>query len=118
MHGKTQNENESFSGTNWQRIPKNTFVTLLNLEFGVYDGVAQCNIRIKASVLIYEKLNFVPVIYMLKEFKKHNLKRVNVVNQRASRKNKLRRQILQGKKISKNYKLLKKKDHIYVPGKI
>ena len=55
---------------------------------------------------------------MLKEFKKHNLKRVNVVNQRASRRNKLRRQILRGKKISKNYKLLKKKDHIYVLGKM
>ena len=118
MLGKSQNANESFNGTIWECIPKNTFVTLPNLEFGVYDGVAHCNIRMKASVLIYEKLNFVPVIYMLKEFKKHNLKRVNVVNQRASRKNKLRRQILRGKKISKNYKLLKKKDHVYVPGKI
>ena len=49
---------------------KNTFVTLPNLEFGVYDGVAHCNIRMEASVLIYEKLDFVPVIYMLKEFKK------------------------------------------------
>ena len=56
MHGKTQNANESFNGTIWERIPKNTFVTLPNLEFGVYDGVAHCNIRMKASVLIYEKL--------------------------------------------------------------
>ena len=99
MLGKSQNANESFNGTIWECIPKNTFVTLPNLEFGVYDGVAHCIIRIKASALIYEKLNFVPVIYMLKEFKKHNLKRVNVVNQRASRKNKLRRQISQGKKM-------------------
>ena len=99
MHGKTQNANESFNGTIWERIPKNTFVTLPNLEFGVYDGVAHCNIRMKASVLIYEKLNFVPVVYMLKGFiQKIHLKRVNSVNQRASRKNKLRRQILQGKK--------------------
>ena len=56
MLGKTQNANESFNGTTWERIPKNTFVTLPNLEFGVYDGVAHCNIRMKASVLIYEKL--------------------------------------------------------------
>ena len=40
---------------------KNTFATLPNLEFGVYDGVAHCNIRLKASALIYEKLNFVSV---------------------------------------------------------
>ena len=81
MLGKTQNANESFNGTIWERIPKNTFVTLPNLEFGVYDGVAHCNIKMKASVLIYEKINFVPVVYMLKGFKNHNLKRVNLVNQ-------------------------------------
>ena len=81
MHGKTQNTHESFNGTIWERIPKNTFVTLPNLEFGVYDGVAHCNIKMKASVLIYEKINFVPVVYMLKGFKNHDLKRVNLVNQ-------------------------------------
>ena len=114
MLGKTQNANESFNGTIWERIPKNTFVTLPNLEFGVYDGVAHCNIRMKASVLIYEKLNFVSVVYMLKGYKKRNLKRVNLVNQRASRKNKLRQEILRGKKMSKTDKLLQKEDHIYV----
>ena len=41
-----------------------------NLEFGVYDGVTHCNIRMKDSVLIYEKINFVSVVYMLKGFKK------------------------------------------------
>ena len=50
---------------------KNTFVRLPNLEFGVHDGLAHCtNIRMKASVLIYEKLNFVLVVYMLKRLKK------------------------------------------------
>ena len=72
----------------------------------------------KASVLIHEKLNFVPVVYMLKGFKKCNLKRVNLVNWQASRKNKLRRRILWGKKMSKNDKVLEKEDHIHVPGKI
>ena len=41
MHGKTQNANESFNGTIWERIPKNTFVTLPNLEFGVYDQLLE-----------------------------------------------------------------------------
>ena len=36
---KRQNANESFNGTVWERILKNTFVALTNLEFGVYDGV-------------------------------------------------------------------------------
>ena len=85
MLSKTQNANQSFNGTIWERIPKNNFVTLPNLEFGVYDDIAHCNIRMKASVLIYEELNFVSVVYMLKGFKKRNLKRDNLVNQRGSR---------------------------------
>ena len=68
MLGKTQNTNESFNGAIWEHILKNTFVALPNLEFGAYDGVAHCNIRMKASVLIYEKLNFLSVVYMLKGF--------------------------------------------------
>ena len=89
--GKIQNVNKSFNSTIWERISKNTIITLPNLEFGVYDGEAHCNIKIKASVLIFEKLNFVPVVQILKRLKKRNLKRVNLVNLRASQKNKLRR---------------------------
>ena len=39
----------------------NVFQKISNLQFGVYDGAAHCNIRMKASVLIYETLNFVSV---------------------------------------------------------
>ena len=45
------------------------------------NGVAHCNIGMKASVLIFEKLNFVPAVYILQGFKKRNLKRVNLENQ-------------------------------------
>ena len=41
----------------------------------------------KASVLIYEKLNFVPGVYMLKVCKNHNLRSVDLANQRACPKN-------------------------------
>ena len=80
----------------------------------------QMKVLMVQSGNVFQKilLLFVPVLYILKGFKKHNLKRVNLVNQRASRKNKLRQQILWGKKMSKNDKLLEKEDHIYVPGKI
>ena len=86
MDGKTQSADESFNGTIWQRIPRNTFVRLPNLEFGVYDDVAHYNIRMKASVLISEKLKFFLVVYMLKVFIKRNLERVNLVNQQAGQK--------------------------------
>ena len=40
LYGKTQNAIESLNGTIWECFPKNTFITLPNLEFGAYDAVA------------------------------------------------------------------------------
>ena len=37
LHGLTQNQNESFNGTIWNRIPLGTYVGLRQLEIGVYD---------------------------------------------------------------------------------
>ena len=45
-----------------------------------------------------------------RDSKKDNLKRVNLVSQSTSRKNKLRQQILGDKKVSKNDTLLEKED--------
>ena len=36
LHGLTQNQNESFNGTIWNRIPIGTYVGLRQLEIGVY----------------------------------------------------------------------------------
>ena len=47
----------------WERIPKTTFITVPNLEFG------------KASVLVYENLNFVPDVHMLRGYNKYNIKK-------------------------------------------
>ena len=80
LHCKTENANESFNGTIWELIPKMTFVTLPNIEFGVYDAVANFNIGIKASVLIHGKLNFVPGVHMLRGCNKYNIKGVNLAN--------------------------------------
>ena len=106
MDGKTQNTNESFNGRIWERIPKNTFVTLPSLEFGVYDTASHFNIGMKASVLIYEKPNFVPAVDILK----------GCITSEGARKTKLRRQILQARKMFKNDKALEKEGHLYVPG--
>ena len=68
----------------------------------------------KASVLNYEKL-IAAVLYMLKSCKKKKkkkkLKWVNLANQRACPKNKLRQQTLQAKKMT-NY--LKKVIYMYL----
>ena len=54
---------------------------------GVYDTVANFNIAIKTSVLIYEKIDFVPGVHMLRGCNKYNIKRVNLANQQITSKN-------------------------------
>ena len=80
LHSKTQNANESFNGTLWEHIPKKPFVILSNLGCSACDAVAHFN-GTKVSVLNFEKPNFAPGVYMLKDCGKRNLKRVNLVNQ-------------------------------------
>ena len=82
----------------------------------VYDAVANFNIGMKASLLIYEKLNFVPGVHMLRGCNKYNIKRVNLANQRITPKNKLRRQVLRAEKMTKNDKLIEKEGDLYIPG--
>ena len=76
LHGLTQNQNESFNATIWERLPKTRFVSRTQLEFGVYDAVANFNIGRKASVLIFEKLNMTPGKYTLKGCQNINRKRL------------------------------------------
>ena len=76
LHGKTQNANESFNATIWERVPKTNYVSLRKLEFGVYDAVGHFNIGMKSSILIYEKLNMIPGKFALKGCASINNKRV------------------------------------------
>ena len=63
---KTQNQNESFNGTIWNRIPKDTYVGLRQLELGVYDALSHFNIGNKATILIYQKLGMTCDINILR----------------------------------------------------
>ena len=59
LHGKTQNQTECFNSMIWDLIPNTRYVSLTQLELGVYDAVANFNIGKKAYVLIYEKMNLI-----------------------------------------------------------
>jgi len=76
LHGRTQNQNESFNGTVWDRLPKSKYSGLTQLRFGVYDAVANFNIGRKASVLTFEKMGIIPGRYMLRGCYKTNKKRL------------------------------------------
>lgn len=56
LHRLTQNQNESFNVTIWDRIPKSRYVSFLQLQFGVFDAVTNFNIGRKVSILVYEKI--------------------------------------------------------------
>lgn len=43
LHGKTQNANECFNGMLWQRLPKDVYVGLRTVLFGLYDCICHFN---------------------------------------------------------------------------
>jgi hypothetical protein len=53
---KTQNQNESFNGMVWNRLPKQVFVGSDVLHLGVYDAVSHFNIGASASIKTLEKM--------------------------------------------------------------
>ena len=101
LHGKTQNHNESFNGMIWQRIPKTKFVSLKQLEFGVFDAVSNFNIGRKASILIYEKTKIRPGKYMLEGCSNLNKKRLRLSNYKSKDTSKNKRKVLRGMKKQK-----------------
>ena len=82
----------------WDRIPKDMFVLLPSLQFGVYDVVSNFNIGMKASVLTIEKLGFDAGVCTLRDCKKFNAKCISLPNSRITPKNKLGRQLLRAKR--------------------
>ena len=54
LHGKTQNQNESFNGIIWKRVPKQCFIKLGIFKIGLYDSVAHFNVGNLVTVLIYD----------------------------------------------------------------
>ena len=53
LHGKTHNQNESFNGIIWNRVPKQCFIKLKIFIIGVFDSVAHFNVGNLATLLIY-----------------------------------------------------------------
>ncbi|XP_065658536.1 uncharacterized protein LOC136083057 [Hydra vulgaris] len=82
------------------RIPKQTFVSLTQLEIGVYDAVAYFNIGAKASFDIFKELNMEPGFHMIAGCKVLNNERKRNAEYRINPDNKSRRQFLRVKKPS------------------
>jgi len=63
-----------------ERLQKSSFVGFKQLSFGIYDAVANFNIRAKAAVLIYEDLKIEPdYYYTLYGCVKANMKQIKTL---------------------------------------
>ena len=63
LHGKTQNQNESFNKMIWDRIPKATYVGKDLFELGVYDAVRSFNMGASSSLAVLRKTKIDPGKY-------------------------------------------------------
>ena len=50
LHGKTQNRNESFNRTIWDRVPKSSYIGKDTLKLGGYDVAATLNMVVTTSL--------------------------------------------------------------------
>ena len=116
LHGKTQNQNESYNATVWDRIPKTTFVELKTFEIGVYDAVAHFNIGNTATILIYKAMNINPGYYTIVGCDEANSSRKQNALRKSSDIYKNRRRIIRGLKKTKTVKKNQKEGKLYGAG--
>ena len=65
LDGKTQNQNESFNGMIWQRVPKTVSVGSDAFQLRVYDAVAHFNIGNQGTIKVFEALGMKPGSFCL-----------------------------------------------------
>ena len=63
LHGKTQNQNESYNAMIWERVPKTTYVGIDKLEFATYDAAANFNDGRQATIDMYKQMGLDPGRY-------------------------------------------------------
>ena len=66
LHGLTQNSNESFNATIWERASKSIYCGREVLELAVYDAVANYNYGRRATLDIFKLLNMKPGYFTTK----------------------------------------------------
>ena len=87
LHGKTQNANESFNGTIWNRIPKATHVGLSTLCSWVSDAVSHFKYGQKAALDTIRLLDIDPGICMTKSCGSWKTKHQSIYKSLSTQKN-------------------------------
>ena len=116
LHGKTQNQNESFNGLIWQRIPKEVFVGKDLLELGLFDAVAHFNMGSQSVLQLYEALGIKPGAFTMKGCEEMNKDRLRVAEYHERETSKKRRKVQRGEKKRKDDKSKDAEGLTYGPG--
>ena len=117
LHGKTQNANEAFNGTIWNRIPKTRFIKYKQFQMAVHDAAAHFNIGNLATLLIYDKLDIERGYYTTTGCLENDNQRVKNVRRQSTSYVKTRRCIVRGLKKKKGDKTKKHEGTLYGPRK-
>ena len=116
LHGKTQNQNESFNGMIWERVPKSIYVGHTQLKFGVYDAIANFIIGRHATLLMYELLKIEPGKYTKRGCAARNKKRLLFAGYQSQAKSKSIRKLIRGQKKRKQDREEDKEGRCYGAG--
>ena len=96
LHGKTQNQNESYNSTIWHRIPKSIFVSATTFQLGVYNAAARFNVGNIASLQVYDEIGIERGSYTILGWSENNNERINNSLRKSSELYKSRRRQLRG----------------------
>ena len=116
LHGKTQNQNESFNKMIWDRIPKATYVGKDLFELGVYDAVGSFNMGASSSLEVLRKTKIDPGKYTTAGCEKIDQSRLYRSEYKAKDLSKVARKKLRGKRKGHNDKLVEKEGPTYCAG--
>ena len=116
LDGKTQNQNESFNGMIWTRIPKTVFVGTNAFQLGVYDAVAHFNIGAKATIEVFKALGINPGAFCVAGVREADRLRVTKSIYKAEEKNKVRRKVIRGRNKRKGDKNEEREGKTYATG--
>ena len=115
-HGQTQNQNETFNGMIWHRVPKHTYVGQQTFETGVFDAVAHFNIGNLATLKIFKSLGIEPGSYTRLGCSALNKDRVENARRHNKATYKLRRRVIRGNRKRKADEIEGAEGKLYCPG--
>ena len=116
LHGKTQNQNESFNGMIWERLPKGVFVGPDTLKLGVSDAIAHFNIGTQAALNTLKEGGVEPGDFCTTAMRKVDSLRIRKAEYKSQDKNKQRRKVLRGKRKKKDDKAKDSEGVTYAAG--